>query len=72
MEVSRMRKVNTVFLTKADMEALSKTITILNAIDTRKSFTGDNIQTMVFSIEDTGSYVIDNTCVQMDKLKEKA
>lgn len=65
-----MRKVNTVFLTKADMEALSKTISILNAIDTTKSFTGDDIQTMVFSIEDTGSYVIGNTCIQMDKLKE--
>lgn len=66
-----MRKVNTVFLTKADMEVLSKTISILNAIDTTKSFTGDDIQTMVFNIEDTGSYVIGNTCIQMDKLKEK-
>lgn len=65
-----MRTVKNVFLTKADMDALSKTISILNAIDTTKSFTGDGIQTMVFSIEDTGSYVIDNTCVQMDKLKE--
>lgn len=66
-----MRTVKNVLLTKADMEALSKTISILNAIDTMKSFTGDDIQTMVFNIEDTGSYVIDNTCVQMDKLKEK-
>lgn len=66
-----MRTVKNVLLTKADMDALSKTISILNAIDTTKSFTGDDIQTMVFNIEDTGSYVVDNTCIQMDKLKER-
>lgn len=68
-----MRTVKNVLLTKADMEALSKTISILNAIDTTKSFTGDDIQTMVFNIEDTGEHVIgsSNTCVRMDKLKEK-
>ncbi len=66
-----MRTVKNVLLTKADMEALSKTISILNAIDTTKSFTGDDIQTMLFNIEDTGSHVIGNACIQMDRLKEK-